>query len=94
MATTSLKLPDELKRRAAAAAREQGVSPHAFMLNAIVQAASAAERPAKFVAQAEAARKAMMESGKGYDGDKVHSYLRSRILGRKSARPKATSWRS
>jgi uncharacterized protein (DUF1778 family) len=41
MSTTSLKLPDELKQRAIVAARRQGVTLHAFMLNAIAQAASA-----------------------------------------------------
>jgi len=30
MTTTSLKLPDELKRRAAAAAKKQGVTPHIY----------------------------------------------------------------
>ena len=35
MATTSLKLPDDLKQRAAKAAHELGVSPHAFMVSAI-----------------------------------------------------------
>lgn len=94
MSTTSLKLPDELKQRAIVAARRQGVTPHAFMLNAIAQAATAAEHRARFVAEAEAARKAMIKSGKGYDSDAVHAYLRSRVLGKKSTRPKATSWRS
>jgi hypothetical protein len=31
MSTTSLKLPDDMKQLAAAAARRQGVTPHAFM---------------------------------------------------------------
>ena len=39
MTTTSLKLPDELKQRAVAAAERIGVSPHAFMIHAIEQAA-------------------------------------------------------
>ena len=41
MATTSLKLPDELKERAAKAAQELGISPHAFMVDAIRHAADA-----------------------------------------------------
>jgi predicted transcriptional regulator len=43
MSTTSLKLPDELKQRAVSAAHLQGVSTHAFMVNAIEQAAAMAE---------------------------------------------------
>ena len=93
MATTSLKLPDELKQRAIAAAAKQGVTPHAFMLTAIAQAATAAEHRARFVADALAALKVMQKSGKGYDGDAVHAYLRSRASGKKSSRPKATRWR-
>lgn len=33
MATTSLKLSDELKQQAIAAAEKKGVSPHAFMVH-------------------------------------------------------------
>lgn len=94
MTTTSLKLPDELKQRAAVAAQRQGVSPHAFMVQAIEQAAIAAERRAGFVADALAAREQMLASGKGYDADEVHAYLKARVAGRKAAKPKARAWRS
>jgi predicted transcriptional regulator len=94
MATTSLKLPDELKQRAAAVAQQQGVSPHAFMLSAIEHAAAAAERRAGFVAQALAARQQMLQSGKGLDADEVHAYMRARISGKKVTKPKAQSWQN
>ena len=93
MSTTSLKLTDELKQRAAAAARSQGVTPHAFMVAAIESATTAAEQRASFVAEALAARSAMLDSGQGYDADEVHAYLQKRVSGRKSARPKAKPWR-
>ncbi|RLJ68212.1 hypothetical protein [Sulfurisoma sediminicola] len=93
MSTTSLKLPDELKQRAVAAAQNQGVSPHAFMVHAIEQAATAAERRAGFVAEAQAAREQMLKTGKGYDADEVHAHLKARVAGKKSAKPKARSWR-
>lgn len=92
MSTTSLKLPDELKQRAIAAAQQQGVSPHAFMVCAIEQAATATERRAGFVAEAEAAREEMLKTGKGYDADEVHAYLQARLAGKKPTRPKAKSW--
>lgn len=92
MSTTSLKLSEELKQRAVAAAQEQGVSPHAFMVHAIEQAATAAERRTSFVAQAQAAREQMLKSGKGYDAGEVHAYLKARIAGDKPAKPKARSW--
>jgi predicted transcriptional regulator len=94
MSTTSLKLPDELKQRAIAVAQEQGVSPHAFMVQAIERAATAGEQRAGFIAEAQAAREQTLKSGKGYDADDVHAYLKARIAGKKSTKPKAKSWRS
>jgi predicted transcriptional regulator len=94
MSTTSLKLPDELKQRAVAAAQTRGVSPHAFMLQAIEQAATAAEQRNSFVAEAKSARAEMLKSGKGYAADEVHTYLKARAAGKKSAKPKAKSWQS
>lgn len=94
MPTTSLKLSDELKQRTAAAAEKKGVSPHAFMVHAIEQAATAAERRASFVSEAQAARDQMLSTGKGYDASEVHTYLKARASGNKSAKPKARSWQS
>lgn len=94
MSTTSLKLSDELKQRAVAAAEKTGVSPHAFMVQAIEQAATAAERRANFVGDAQAAREHMLKTGKGYAAGEVHAYLKARIAGKKSAKPKARSWQS
>lgn len=93
MSTTSLKLPDELKQRAAAAAEELGVSTHAFMVDAIRQAADAVEQRSQFVAQALAARAEMLESGVGHDADDVRAYLRQRIGDEQAKRPDAKSWR-
>ena len=93
MTTTSLKLPDELKAQAAEVARSQGVSVHAFMVDAIRMATLAAEQRARFVAEAKVARKAMLKSGTGYDADVVHAYLRQRATGKTATAPKVQSWR-
>jgi predicted transcriptional regulator len=93
MSTTSLKLPDELKQRAIAAAEKRGLSPHAFMIQAIDLAATAAEQRASFVSDAQAAREQMLATGKGYDASEVHTYLKARLSGDKPAKPKARSWR-
>lgn len=92
MATTSLKLSDEIKKRAVEAAMKQGVSPHAFMVRAIEQAAAAAEQRASFLADARAAREQMLVSGEGYEAGEVHAHLKARISGRKVAKPKAKPW--
>ena len=92
MPTTSLKLPDDLKQRAAHAAQQLGMSPHAFMVSAIEQAATSAEQRARFVADARQARDEMIATGKGFDADDVHAYLKSKASGKKIAKPKAKSW--
>jgi plasmid stabilization system protein ParE/predicted transcriptional regulator len=78
MATTSLKLSEELKQRAIAAAGKKGVPPHAFMVQAIERAATAAELRASFVSEAQAAREKMVSTGEGFDVDEVHAYLKAR----------------
>jgi conjugal transfer/entry exclusion protein len=93
MSTTSLKLPDDVKQLAIAAAKHQGISTHAFMVDAIRAVATAADRRAVFVAEALAARTDFLRTGKGYDASEVHNYIRARAQGKKAARPKAKSWR-
>lgn len=93
MSTTSLKLPDDLKQRAANAARELGVSPHAFMVDAIRHAAAAVEQRTAFVDEAVAARTAMRADGLGHDAGEVHDYLRKRLAGEDVARPGVKPWR-
>ena len=94
MSTTSLKLPDDVKDRAAAAAKRRGVTPHAFMVEAIRSAASAAERRAEFVSEAVLARRAMKKTGTGYRAADVRAYLHARARGRSAPKPKAKPWRS
>lgn len=93
MGTTSLKMPEELKARAAAAAKLRGLSPHAFMLGAIRDATSATERRASFIADAKAAREEMLVTGRGYDADDLHKYLRAKAAGARARKPKARAWR-
>lgn len=92
MTTTSLKLPDDLKKRAANAARELGVSSHAFMVSAIEQAAHATEQRLRFIAEAKLAREEMIDTGRGLDADEVHAFLKAKVLGGKPTKPKTRSW--
>lgn len=94
MSTTSLKLPEEIKLKAAAAAREQGVTPHAFMVDAIRRAAFAAEQRSQFVADAVAAHVEMLETGLGHDGADVRDYLRRRLADSATPRLEKKAWRS
>lgn len=92
-ATTSLKLPAEIKARALTAAKRLGITPHAFMVDAIRTAAEAAQKRAEFVAQALDARREALRSGKGYAASDVHAYLHQRLSSKKASKPKAVVWR-
>jgi len=89
--TTSLKLPDDIKLRAANAAKDLGITTHAFMVEAIKQASINAELRRSFIEDANNARNQVLEDGKVYDADKVFKHLKARIAGKKSPL-KATNW--
>lgn len=93
MSTTSLKLTHELKQRATTAAQQLGISPHAFMVDAIRQAAEAVELRSQFVAEALAARAQMLQTGMGHSSDDVRSYLRERLKDKQASIPDETPWR-
>lgn len=93
MTTTSLKLPDDLRARAAEAARNRGITTHAFMLSAIREAITAAERRAEFVAAAQAALDETLQNGEGFDAQDVHDYLRAKVSVKTAVPPQAKSWR-
>ena len=93
MTTTSLKLPDELKLRAAEIAKAQGQSTHAWLVDAVRRAADQSERRAEFVASAATARSAALASGTGYSADDVQHYIRQKVGGNNVARPSAKPFR-
>ncbi len=94
ISTTSLKLPAEIKLQAANAAKDLGITPHAFMVEAIKQASMNAELRRSFIEDANNARNRVLEEGKVHDSDKVFKHLNARIsssTGKKSTL-KASNW--
>ncbi len=94
MTTTSLKLPEEIKERAVAAARLRGITPHAFMVDAIRETAELTEKRAKLVADAAATRDRARKTHRGYAADDVHAYVNALIAGKRPRKPKMKTWRS
>ena len=94
MSTTSLKIPNDVKQLAIAVAQQQGVSPHAFMVDAIRAMATAADKRAQFTAEALIAREDALKSGSGYAAADVKTYLLARTQGKIPARPSEKSWRA
>lgn len=91
VSTTSLKLTEEIKLQATNAAKELGMTPHAFMVEAIKQASINAEIRRKFIQQANTARERVIKNGKVYESDKVFDAMKTRIAGKKSTL-KASNW--
>ena len=89
--TTSLKLPEQIKLQAANAAKDLGITTHAFMVEAIKQASVNAELRRSFIDDANNARNEALQTGKVHDADKVFKHLKARIAGKKSTM-KATNW--
>ncbi len=82
VSTTSLKLTEEIKLQATNAAKELGMTPHAFMVEAIKQASINAEIRRNFIQQANTAREHVIKNGKVYDSDKVFDAMKTRIAGK------------
>ena len=91
VSTTSLKLPEEVKLQAMTAAKDLGITPHAFMVEAIKQASINAELRRLFIEDSNNARNEVLKDGKVYESDKVFKHLKTRIAGKKSTL-KASNW--
>jgi len=87
-ATTTLKLPDSLKKRIAPLAESAGKTAHAWMVEALETQATLAEKRRAFVADALAAEEEVRRTGLVYRAEDVHRYFRARAAGRKASRPK------
>jgi len=90
-ATTTLKLPDELKARIAAVAQQSGKSAHAFMVEALELQTELAERRTAFVADALLAREEVARYGLVVDADEVFDYLKARAEGKPARKPDPSS---
>lgn len=89
MSTTTIRLPNDLKARVAAAAKRAGTTPHSFILTAIAEKAEEEERYSNFHAEAEKRYVAIVADGKTIPWNKMRTYLEARIAGKKSRRPTA-----
>lgn len=92
MAVT-LKLPPELKERVASVVKGTDKTPHAFMVEAIEQQTSLAEKRKAFVAEANARYRNFMRTGKAYAFEDVRKYLEARIAGKPARRLRLKRWR-
>jgi predicted transcriptional regulator len=94
MAATSLKLPDELKRRIERLAGAANKTPHAFMVEALSQEADRAESRERFAKDAALSESETMESGKAIPLGIAFDYLEARASGKAVRRPRPRTWRA
>lgn len=84
--TTTIRLPEELKARVAAAAKRAGTTAHSFILEAIAEKAEDEERRSDFHATAEQRYAEIVSSGKTIPWSEMRSYLEERVAGKKPRR--------
>jgi predicted transcriptional regulator len=93
MAATSLKLPEDLKRRIERLASAANKTPHAFMVDALAREAERSELRARFADEAAISEEEAFSSGKSFELAATFDYLTARASGAKARRPKARAWR-
>ena len=94
MAATSLKLPDDLKRRIERLAGSSNKTPHAFMVEALAREAARSELRERFAAESAWSEAQSISSGKAFSLATAFDYLEARVAGKKVRRPRARAWRA
>ncbi len=89
MSTTTIRLPEDLKARVAAAAKRAGTTTHGFILDAIAEKAEQEDMRAAFDAEAEDRYADIVASGKTIPWQDMRGYLEERIAGKEVKRPVA-----
>ena len=87
-ATTTLKLPDELKARIAPLAESAAKTPHAWMIEALEAQARLAEMRQSFINDALASAAEIDAGGALYAMQNVHEYLLAKAACKAAKRPK------
>ncbi len=90
---TSLKLPAELKTAIDETASKAGMTAHAFMVKALVDATGRARLREKFQQDSMDALKGVEETGMAYRFEDVRAYFAARARGENPAKPKLKPWR-
>ncbi len=93
MAATSLKLPEDLKRRIEQLASAAKKTPHAFMIEALAREAERSELRARFADEAARSEQEAFANGKAFELAAAFDYLAARAAGVKARRPRARAWR-
>lgn len=94
MAATSLKLPDDLKRRLERLAAHAHKTPHAFMVEVLAREAQRSELRERFAAEAAQSEQEALSDGKAHALATAFDYLERRASRKRARRPRARAWRA
>ena len=89
MPTFSVKLDEQSRAKVQAAASQRGVTPHAFMVQAIELAVTRSEEEDALVQRALQARQNLLQTGLAVDGQAMADYLKDKVRGGTRKRPAA-----
>lgn len=89
MSTTTIRLPEDLKARVAAAAERAGTTLPRFILDAIEEKADQEERRGDFNEVAEKRCAQIIASGETIAWSEMRGYLENRLAGKAVKRPVA-----
>jgi predicted transcriptional regulator len=90
-ATTTLKLPEDLKTRIAPLAESAAKTPHAWMIEALEAQARLTETRLSFVNDALTSAAEVDAGGALYAMQDVHEYIIKKAAGKPAKRPKPAS---
>jgi predicted transcriptional regulator len=89
MATTTIRIEDDLKARVAAAAQRSGKTAHAFILDAISRTVEQEDLEHEFLAIAQQRWSRIAAGGKTVPWEAASAYLAARARGEKPPKPVA-----
>jgi len=87
VSTTTIRLPDDLKARLAAVAKQTGTTPHNFILQAIAEKTTAEEARGEFYKEAEARFARITATGETVPWEEMRTYLEGHLAGKTLKRP-------
>lgn len=90
-ATTTIRLPPELRARLQALSEQTGRSAHSLIVEAVERHADYEEQLQALVREAIAADARIEETGEVYRAEDVHAWMQRLAKGARAARPKP--WR-
>jgi predicted transcriptional regulator len=85
---TTLKVPDDLRARLAEQAEAEGITPHAYMLEALKEKADRSDRRRDYLAAGASAMQKYERTGVAYAMEDVERYILGIAAGKKVRRPK------